>query len=135
MRRRILASLSFVALLCAGPGAHAQQSGSFQAATPALAASLNVATGANRVLRSFDVAADTTLSGAAWWIMVFDATTIPANGTVAPNKCYAELSGVAQANLSNMDTRFQTGIVIGVSTTGCFTLTGSPHAFISADYQ
>ena len=29
-------------------------------------------------LFSFDVAADSTLSGAAWWIMVFDAASLPA---------------------------------------------------------
>jgi len=133
---RLLAALSIVALLAAEPAA-AQNAGAFQAATPALAASLQVATGANRNLLGLDVAADSTLSGAAWWVMVFDAASVPGNGSVTPNKCYAQASGVTQFLLPNADVgpRFQNGIVVEVSTAGCFTLTQSAHAFISADYQ
>ena len=103
--------------------------------TAVLAASLVVkATAGN--LYSFEASADSTLSGAAWWIMIFDATTLPVDGTVTPAKCYALPSGVTSAAYAfPAAVSFTSGIVIGVSTTGCFTKTASTHAFISGDYQ
>ena len=103
--------------------------------TAALAASLVVkATAGN--LYSFEVSADSTLSAAAWWIMIFDATSLPGDGSVTPAKCYAFPSGVTSAAYAfPAAVSFTTGIVIGVSTTGCFTKTASTHAFISGDYQ
>jgi hypothetical protein len=88
-------------------------------------------------LYSFHVSADSTLSGAAWWIMVYDLTSAPADGSVTPAKCYALPSG-ATAFTGAFDAggvAFTTGITIGVSTTGCFTKTASAHAFIGGDYQ
>ncbi len=138
MGRRLRIALGCLALFV-GVASHvrAQQFGSFQAATPALASNLVVATGANRKLLTLDIAADSTLAGAAWWAMVWDATSLPANGAVTPAKCYALASGTPQLSLT-FDTdgpRFQSGIVVGVSTTGCFSLTASAHAFLAADYQ
>src|SRR5581483_2691357 len=40
-------------------------------------------------LYSFEVSADSTLSAAAWWIMIYNATSAPADGSVTPAKCYA----------------------------------------------
>lgn len=101
----------------------------------ALAANQVVVAGAG-TFYSFDVSADSTLSGAAWWVMVYDATSAPADGTVTPAKCYALPSGTTSifAAFPNGIT-FGTGITIGVSTTGCFTKTASTHAFISGDYK
>jgi hypothetical protein len=96
-----------------------------------------VAKGSAGSLFSFEVAADSTLSGAAWWIMVFDAASLPADGSVTPAKCYALPSGATGYNgaFSTGGLAFATGITIGVSTTGCFTKTASVHAFIAGDYQ
>ena len=87
-------------------------------------------------LYSFEVSADSTLSSAAWWIMIYNATTAPADGTVTPSKCYAQVSGATSAAYAwPVPINFTTGIVVGVSTTGCFTKTASSHAFISGDAQ
>lgn len=88
-------------------------------------------------LYSFNISADSTLSGAAWWVLVYDATSKPADGSVTPAKCYAEPSGLT-ADGRTFDTggvAFTTGIAFAVSTTGCFTSTSSTHAFIAADIQ
>lgn len=87
-------------------------------------------------LASFQVAADSTLSGAAWWIMIYNAASAPSDGAVTPIKCYAMTSGVTSFSAGwSIPVSFSTGIVIGVSTTGCFTKTASTHAFISGDIQ
>lgn len=103
--------------------------------TAALAAN-QIITASAHSLTSFEVSADSTLSGAAWWIMIYDATSAPSDGAVTPAKCYALPSGATSFNGAfNQPPAFTAGIVIGVSTTGCFTKTASAHAFISGDYQ
>lgn len=85
-------------------------------------------------LYSFEVSADSTLSAAAWWIMIYDAVTAPADGAITPAKCYAMPSGTTgYAAAFPTPLRLATGITIGVSTAGCFTKTASTHAFISGD--
>lgn len=87
-------------------------------------------------LYSFNVSADSTLSGAAWWLMIFNATTLPADGTVTPAKCYAFPPGTTSYSAAfSVPVAFSAGIVLGVSTTGCFTKTASVHAFLSGDYK
>lgn len=87
-------------------------------------------------LYSFEISADSTLSAAAWWIMIYNATTAPADGAVTPLKCYALPSGATSYSAAfPTPVAFSTGITIGVSTTGCFTKTASIHAFISGDAQ
>lgn len=105
-------------------------------ASAALAAN-QIVKGSAGTLYSFDVAADTTLQGAAWWIMIYDATTAPADGAVTPVKCYAMPSGTTSfsATFPGGGVSLLTGIVIGVSTNGCFTKAASTHAFISGDYR
>lgn len=102
-------------------------------ASSAIAAN-TVICGAACQLTSFDVSADSTLSGAAWWIMIYNATSAPADGAVTPIKCYAMQSGstgIAAAFPAPLN--LTTGATIGVSTTGCFSKTASTHAFISGD--
>jgi hypothetical protein len=114
---------------CAAPSAatHAQ--------TAALASNLVVKASAG-TLTGFAVSADSTLSGAAWWLMVFDATSLPGDGAVTPALCYAYPSGTTSASYGfTAPVSFTTGIVLGVSTTGCFSKTASTHAFISAAYK
>jgi hypothetical protein len=110
-------------------------SGATLAQTSTLASNLVVKATAGS-LASFDVAADTTLSGAAWWIMIFNSATLPGDGTVTPAKCYAMPQNATTFSAAFTSAPyFATGIVIGVSTTGCFTKTASTHAFIAADYE
>lgn len=101
-----------------------------------LAANLIVNAAASS-LYSFEVSADSTLSAAAWWIQIYDSTTAPTDGAVTPAKCYSMPSGSTNfsAGFGPAGPAFSTGIVIGVSTTGCFTKTASTHAFISGDYH
>lgn len=102
----------------------------------ALCANLVVKASAG-VLKSFEVSADSTLSGSTWYVMVYDAASAPSDGAVTPAKCYQQASGVAQMGgvFNSGGVAFTTGIVIGVSTTGCFNKTASTHAFIAADNQ
>lgn len=88
-------------------------------------------------LQSFEVSADSTLSGAAWWLLVYDATAQPGDGAITPAKCYAYPSGTTSAGgtFTESGVTFATGIVLAVSTTGCFTATSSTHAFIAADIR
>jgi hypothetical protein len=95
----------------------------------------HVITGSAGSLYSFEVQADSTLSAAAWYIMIYNATTAPADGSVTPIKCYQMPSGTLGANYAFPNPiAFSAGIVIGVSTTGCLTKTASAHAFISGDF-
>lgn len=89
------------------------------------------------VLYSFEVEADSTLDAAQWYVMIFNATSLPADGTVTPAKCYAVASGQAQTGgqFASGGLTFSTGITIGVSSTGCYSKTASTHAFIGGDYQ
>ena len=86
---------------------------------------------------SFEVNADSTLDAGAWFLLMFDATSDPGNGAVAPAKCYSVPSGTAQMSgtFAPNGIWFQKGIVLVVSTTGCFTETQSAHAFIAVDWQ
>lgn len=113
----------------------ASTSGLTPTTTSALAANSVIKASAGN-LYSFEVSADSTLSAAAWWIMIYNATSAPVDGAVTPLKCYAMPSGTT-AFVSAFPTpiAFSTGITIGVSTTGCFTKTASTHAFISGDAQ
>lgn len=100
---------------------------------PALATSQVIKSGAGN-LYSFEVSADSTLSAAAWWILIFDATSDPGNGAVTPRKCYSQASGTTSiAYAWTIPIAFTAGITIVVSTTGCYTETQSAHAFISGD--
>lgn len=96
-----------------------------------------IAQGAPVTLCSFNVSADSTLSAAAWWVMIYDAATAPADGAVTPVKCYAMTAGTTSYNagFSGGAIKFRTGIVIGVGTNGCFTKAASTHAFISGDFR
>lgn len=117
-------------------GTGASVSGATHAQCSALCANLVVKNAAGS-LNTFEVQADSTLSASAWYVMVYDATSAPADGAVTPAKCYAQPSGTTQmgGTLGPGGTSYTTGITIGVSTTGCFTKTASTHAFIGADYQ
>jgi hypothetical protein len=106
------------------------------AQTSALASSL-VAKASAGQLYGYQISADTTLSAAPWWVVIFDATSFPSNGAITPAGCVALPSGTTSYSVSDPvpGVTMATGITVGVSTTGCFTLTSSAHAFISALYN
>lgn len=113
----------------------ASAAGLSPSSTSALAASQTIKGSAGN-LYAFEVSADSTLSSAPWWVMIFNATSLPADGAVTPAKCYAVAAGVPSVSYGwNTPVQFSNGIVIGASTTGCFTKTASAHAFISGDAQ
>jgi hypothetical protein len=103
--------------------------------TPALASGL-VAKANLGTLYGLEISADATLSGADWYVMVHNSTTVPADGAVTPVKCWRVLSGQTNQNFTfPAPIYLNTGISISVGTTGCFTKTASVHAFISADVK
>lgn len=113
----------------------ASSSGLTPVTSTALAANTVIKASAGN-LYSFEVSADSTLSAAAWWIMIYNATSAPVDGAVTPLKCYAMPSGTTAFSAAfPTPIALSTGGVIGVSTTGCFTKTASTHAFISGDAQ
>lgn len=69
----------------------------------------------------------------AGYVMVFNATSVPADGAVTPLKVY-QLPANGAMNLSfDPPIRFGTGISVAFSTTGAFTKTADATAFISGD--
>lgn len=109
--------------------------GSSLTVTSAIAANLVVKASAGN-LYGLQVSADSTLSAAAWWIIIYNATSAPADGAITPSKCFAMPLGATSFSASwDIPVQFSTGITVGVSTTGCFTKTASTHAFISGDFK
>jgi hypothetical protein len=71
------------------------------------------------------------------YVMLFDATSAPTDGAVTPKKCYGPISNApfGASWQPGPPLNFATGIVVVVSTTGCFTKTGSATAFIAGEVQ
>lgn len=78
----------------------------------------------------FNVAA----GASAGFLLLFDSTTVPADGTVTPKKVYAVAANATLSVHWDIPRRFGTGITAVFSTTGPFTKTISATAFISVDY-
>lgn len=80
----------------------------------------------------------TSSSGAAGFILIFNSTTIPADGAVTPIECIPITAGpsYAYANFAPQPPEwYSTGISAAYSTTGCFTKTVSSGAFFHALVQ
>ncbi len=95
--------------------------------TAVAASSLVLKVGAGNL---YSVTCATTSVGG--WLMLFDAATLPGNGTVTP--AYAWPIGAANGFASfgfGVPARFLNGVVAAFSTTGPFNLTASPTAFIA----
>lgn len=70
----------------------------------------------------------------AGYVLIFNTTTIPADGAVTPVKCYAIATNTSlDLNLRAAPLYLSSGITVVFSTTGCFTKTASATAFISGD--
>lgn len=80
--------------------------------------------------RLFDFQVTNTVSG---YVLVFDAASAPVDGAVTPVKCYQVGAGTTGVSFPNPPLKFSTGIVLVMSTTGCFTKTASATAFFSAE--
>ena len=125
-----------IAALPAGTNVIGGLTAASHAQTAALASSV-VAKASAGTLFSFSVVADSTLNTSAWYVIIYDATSLPANGAVTPAKCYYVPAGQSTlgGTFASGGVAFTTGITIAVSTSGCFTQTASAHAFIAGDYQ
>lgn len=88
-------------------------------------------------LYSVSASADATLSAAAWAIMVFNSTTVPASGAVTPAWCVLLPAGAtAYTGAFPHPMYLGTGISVAISVgQTCFTKTDSAHGFISATAQ
>lgn len=107
-----------------------------------LAANLVVKASAGS-LYTFTASADTTLDASTWYFMIFDAASVPADGTVTPAFCYAVpppvTSGQPQTiggTFTGGGISFSSGIAFAASTTGCGTKTSSTHLlFANGTFQ
>lgn len=74
---------------------------------------------------------EVTTGGSAGYVMIFNATSAPADGTVTPVKTFVVAANATVAFAWDTPLRFSTGITVVFSTTGPFTKTISATAFIS----
>lgn len=74
--------------------------------------------------------------GTAGYVMLFDAVAVPPDGAVQPVRCMpiAANTGV-DLNFRGSPLRFDNGLTIVFSTTGCFNKTGSATAYLAGDVQ
>lgn len=78
-----------------------------------------------------------TTGGSAGFLMVFDSTTVPAAGAVSPKNCWyvTQTASYSYVNINGSLSRYNNGIAVAFSSTGCYTYTPSSTAFISAQAQ
>lgn len=72
------------------------------------------------------------------YIMLFNATSAPADGAVTPVKCWGPMSAAGPFSFGwgpGPVFTMSTGITVVSSSTGCFTKTATNAAFISVEYQ
>ena len=83
---------------------------------------------------AYGISASATVTG---WVLVYDATTCSANGTVTPKKAYAYTVANSTIAVSWGDLPMinSTGIAVCFSTSGPYTATSSATAYISLDYK
>lgn len=98
-------------------------------ATSALASSLVLKAGAGSL---YSIDCCPTLNG---FLMLFDATSAPADGAVTPKWVLPMVAANGFALAFNAPMTFSTGIVAVFSSTGPFTKTASAAAFISGQAQ
>lgn len=79
--------------------------------------------------------ANLTTGGSAGFFLLFDSTSVPADGAVTPARCYTVAANATLAVSANPPIRLATGITMVFSTTGCFNKTISATAFMAVDYK
>jgi hypothetical protein len=127
----MLPVLMILAALCA-PAFAAPVGNPVAAQQNSVAAGSLIPTTTYNKLNSFSA----TSGASAGFVLVFDATAAPSDGTVTPKNCY-ELPANTTLGVSWGDypEPFTTGIVLVFSTTGCFIKTISNTAFFSVQAQ
>lgn len=103
-----------------------------------IASSSSGALQSNRVLKASagNLASLTvTTDGTAGHVMVFDATSAPADGAVTPKICRHVAANSTVVLTFNYPAAFATGITAVFSSTGCFTKTASATAFFEGYVQ
>ena len=109
-------------------------SASASAITPVVSASAE----SNHVLKGsagnlYGVAVTPTVAG---YLMVFNATSAPADGAVTPTECVAvPANATVSLTFSVIPEAYSTGITAVFSSTGCFTKTASATAFFKGNVQ
>ncbi len=112
------------------------------AATPAIAQSPSLMTSTSAVSSSLIVRAspmlvtgvNITTGATAGYLMLFDARTVPADGAVAPRRCVPVAANTGlEVTFRDYGLRFEQGVVMVFSSTGCFTKTSSATAFMAGD--
>lgn len=79
-------------------------------------------------------AVNITTGASAGYLMIFNATSAPADGAVTPVKCLPVAANTGmELSYRSLPVAFSTGITAVFSTTGCFSKTASATAFISGD--
>jgi hypothetical protein len=83
---------------------------------------------------------DVTVGATSGWVMVFDATSLPANGatTTTLKYCWPAISNGTVGGMSrswHIPISFANGIVVGFSSTACNSLTASATAFFYGQVQ
>jgi hypothetical protein len=73
-----------------------------------------------------------TTGASGGYLMVFDASSAPADGAVAPKICRAVAANASIDLIYDYPERYATGITAVFSTTGCFAKTASATAHIEA---
>lgn len=83
---------------------------------------------------AYGISGSATVTGT---ILVYDATSCAANGTVTPKKSFAYTVANSPIGISWSDTPMvnATGIAVCFSSTGPYTATASTTAFLSLDYK
>jgi hypothetical protein len=76
-----------------------------------------------------------TTGAVAGFIMIFNATSAPADGAVAPVKCVTVAANSTVGVSMSPPEAFATGITAVFSTTGCFVKTASATAVFSGDVK
>lgn len=69
------------------------------------------------------------------YVLIFNSTTVPADGAVTPTRCYVVGANSSVGALFDPPLAFSTGISIAFSSTGCFSKTASATAFIAGGFR
>lgn len=76
-----------------------------------------------------------TSGASAGYLMVFDATAVPADGAVVPKFCRPLAAGASVSMVFTSPASFRNGIVMVFSTTGCYAKAISNTAFFEASFK
>lgn len=76
-----------------------------------------------------------TSGASAGYVLVFNATSAPADGAVKPADCVAVAANSTVDHVATIPERYSTGITLVFSTTGCFVKTLSATAYIRGTVQ